>query len=198
MSTYGVGDHMAHYHVNASVPKTLVRHLIEWSADSGGWNPEFTQALRDVIATEISPELIPGESDGQPTQRTEAVLGPYALHDFFLYGILRHGYAPTKLAWLALQSWGLASPHASDRAAPGFVAPADGSAEAGYTLAEIRATLEIFLQRFFSGSQFKRSCIANGPKVGSGGSLSPRGDWRAPSDSDSTVWLADFSGIPKL
>lgn len=191
-STYGVGDHMAHYHVNASVPKTLVRHLIQWSADSGRWNPDFTLALHDVIATEISPELVPGDPAGQPTQRTEALLGAYALHDFFLYGMLRHGYGPAKLAWLAYQSWGHLPP------AGVSIGPTEADEqEGGFTLREIRTTLHTFLSRFFFGSQFKRSCIANGPKVGSGGSLSPRGDWRAPSDSDATVWLAAFKTIPE-
>jgi len=177
-STYGVGDHMAHYHVNASVPKTLVQHLIRWSAESGRWNAEFTQALEDVLNTEISPELVPGNNADGPSQSTESTIGPYALHDFFLYGLLRFGYTPTKLAWLAQQSWSLGT-------------------EAVYTPKEIKTTLHTFLKRFFAGSQFKRSCIANAPKVGSGGSLSPRGDWRAPSDSDAKVWLDDWANIPE-
>lgn len=194
-STYGVGDHMAHYHVNASVPKTLVRHLILWSADSGNWSNDFNQALHDVVDTEISPELVPGDVDGQPAQRTEDTLGPYALHDFFLYGVLRHGYAPAKLAYLAAQSWGR---QAEDAMETGFEALPDrtGGAVDHYSFAEIRGTLGIFLRRFFSGSQFKRSCIANAPKVGSGGSLSPRGDWRAPSDADAKLWLAAHEALP--
>jgi NAD+ synthase (glutamine-hydrolysing) len=176
-STYGVGDHMAHYHVNASVPKTLVQHLIRWSSENGQWNTEFTRALQDVLTTEISPELVPGNSIDGPSQSTESAIGPYALHDFFLYGLLRFGYTPTKLAWLAQQSW-------------------SQGPDAVYTKKEIKTTLHTFLKRFFAGSQFKRSCIANAPKVGSGGSLSPRGDWRAPSDSDATVWLKDWENIP--
>jgi NAD+ synthase (glutamine-hydrolysing) len=176
-STYGVGDHMAHYHVNASVPKTLVQHLIRWSAESGRWNADFTQALYDVLDTEISPELVPGKNADGPSQSTESTIGPYALHDFFLYGLLRFGYTPRKLAWLAQQSWSL-------------------GAEAVYSPQEIKKTLHTFLKRFFVSSQFKRSCIANAPKVGSGGSLSPRGDWRAPSDSGAAVWLQDWEKIP--
>jgi len=176
-STYGVGDHMAHYHVNASVPKTLVQHLIRWSAESGQWNHDFTQALEDVLNTEISPELVPGKNGNEPAQSTESTLGPYALHDFFLYGLLRFGYTPRKLAWLAQQSWSQGE-------------------EAVYSPRQIKSTLQTFLKRFFVSSQFKRSCIANAPKVGSGGSLSPRGDWRAPSDSDAAVWLKDWETIP--
>ena len=191
-STYGVGDHMAHYHVNASVPKTLVRHLIQWSADAGEWDAAFTQALHDVIATEISPELVPGDGAGQPAQRTEDILGSYDLHDFFLYQILRHGDGPAKVAWLALQSWG--APMGADLVSegPGALQPA----RRVYRMTEIRSVLRLFLQRFFAGSQFKRSCFANAPKVGSGGSLSPRGDWRAPSDSDASLWLQALDSVP--
>jgi NAD+ synthase (glutamine-hydrolysing) len=192
-TTYGIGDHMAHYHVNASVPKTLVSHLVQWSADSGHWNADFTRALQDVMATEISPELVPGESAESPAQRTEDILGAFALHDFFLYGILRHGYTPAKLAFLAVQSWG----HGTARDDPSDTASSP-TPHSGFSDQVIRATLGIFLRRFFSGSQFKRSCIANAPKVGSGGSLSPRGDWRAPSDTDATVWLAAFENLPDL
>ncbi len=190
-STYGVGDHMAHYHVNASVPKTLVRHLIQWSADSGSWNEEFTRALHDVVATEISPELVPGDGGEQPAQSTEATLGAYALHDFFLYGMLRHGYTPAKLAFMAAQSWGAPL---SDGLEDGPGRP--WGEPSHYSYGEIRQTLGTFLRRFFVGSQFKRSCIANAPKVGSGGSLSPRGDWRAPSDAEATVWLAAYQALP--
>lgn len=191
-STYGVGDHMAHYHVNASVPKTLVRHLIQWSADSGIWNGDFSAALLDVVATEISPELVPGDRDDQPAQSTEDVLGPYALHDFFLYGLLRHGYPPAKLAYLAAQSW-CRPEQANLDDAPGQ----PGQETEAYSFAEVRTCLGTFLRRFFVGSQFKRSCIANAPKVGSGGSLSPRGDWRAPSDAEATVWLAAHAALPE-
>ncbi len=192
-STYGVGDHMAHYHVNASVPKTLVRHLIQWSADTGEWSAGFTAVLHDVIATEISPELVPGSSADQPAQRTEDILGSYDLHDFFLYQVLRHGYTPAKVAWLAAQSWG-----ASAGGDPLREGPAGAQLVPRiYRMDQIRAVLRVFLQRFFAGSQFKRSCFANAPKVGSGGSLSPRGDWRAPSDTDASVWLAALDAVPE-
>jgi NAD+ synthase (glutamine-hydrolysing) len=167
--TYGVGDHMSHYNVNASVPKTLIQHLVRWVAETHQLGEGTdTQVLLDILGTEISPELVPGG-----LQSTEAAVGPYALQDFNLFYTLRHGYAPTKIAFLARHAWSEA-----------------------YTLAEIKRVLRIFVQRFFKGSQFKRSCVPNAPKVGSGGSLSPRGDWRAPSDSEAVVWLADVDRIP--
>jgi len=171
--TYGVGDQMAHYSVNASVPKTLVRHLIAWVARSGGVDAAVAKALERVIATEISPELVPGGRGGQPAQRTEAIIGPYELQDFHLYYTLRFGYRPSKVAFLAAHAW-----------------------RGKYRLAEIRKWLRVFLVRFFQTSQFKRSALPNAPKVGSGGSLSPRGDWRAPSDSNAAVWLADLARVP--
>jgi NAD+ synthase (glutamine-hydrolysing) len=167
--TYGVGDHMSHYNVNASVPKTLIQHLVRWVADTHQLGAGTdTQVLLDILDTEISPELIPGS-----LQSTEATVGAYALQDFNLFYTLRHGYAPAKIAFLARHAW-----------------------QDGYALAEIKRVLRIFVQRFFKGSQFKRSCVPNAPKVGSGGSLSPRGDWRAPSDSEAAVWLADLDRIP--
>ena len=167
--TYGVGDHMSHYNVNASVPKTLIQHLVRWVAETGQLGSGTdVQVLLDILGTEISPELVPGA-----LQSTEAVVGPYALQDFNLFFTLRYGYAPAKIAFLARHAWGEV-----------------------YTLEEIKRVLRIFVQRFFKGSQFKRSCVPNAPKVGSGGSLSPRGDWRAPSDSEATVWLADLERIP--
>lgn len=167
--TYGVGDHMSHYNVNASVPKTLIQHLVRWVAETSQLGAGTdTQVLIDILGTEISPELVPGS-----LQSTEATVGAYALQDFNLFYTLRHGYAPTKIAFLARHAW----------------------AEV-YALAEIKRVLRIFVQRFFKGSQFKRSCVPNAPKVGSGGSLSPRGDWRAPSDSEAVVWLADVDRIP--
>ncbi|MDW8469001.1 MAG: NAD(+) synthase [Burkholderiales bacterium] len=172
--TYGVGDQMAHYSVNASVPKTLVRHLIAWVARSGGFDRAVAKALERVLATDISPELVPGRRRGQPAQRTEAILGPYELHDFFLYYTLRFGYSPSKTAFLAAHAW-----------------------QGAYRLAEIRRWLRLFLERFFQTSQFKRSALPNAPKVGSGGSLSPRGDWRAPSDANAEVWLADLRRVPR-
>jgi NAD+ synthase (glutamine-hydrolysing) len=166
-ATYGVGDHMSHYNVNVSVPKTLVQYLIGWVARSGQFDLAVTKALERVLATEISPELIPGG------QKSEDTVGPYELQDFHLYYTLRFGYAPAKVAFLASHAW-----------------------KGKYKLGEIRRWLEVFLRRFFQTSQFKRSALPNGPKVGSGGSLSPRGDWRAPSDGNASVWLADLKKIP--
>jgi len=173
--TYGVGDQMSHYNVNASVPKTLIKYLIGWVAGSGQFDRAVTRALERVLATEISPELVPGTKRGQPTQLTESVIGPYALQDFHLYYTLRFGYAPTKIAFLAWSAW---------------------QGKDGYRLAEIRKWLGVFLTRFFQTSQFKRSALPNAPKVGSGGSLSPRGDWRAPSDGSAAAWLADLERVP--
>ena len=166
-STYGVGDHMSHYNVNGSVPKTLVQHLIGWVAESKEFDQATSKVLQRVLATEISPELIPG------AQKTESTVGPYELQDFNLYYILRFGFAPSKVAFLAAHAW-----------------------KGEYKLAEIRKWLGVFLKRFFQTSQFKRSAVPNSPKVGSGGSLSPRGDWRAPSDGNAQTWLADLKRVP--
>lgn len=188
--TYGVGDHMSHYSVNASVPKTLIQHVIHWVAETERLGREASETLLAVLATEISPELVPGDgAGGQPTQASEATIGPYELQDFHLYYTLRYGFAPTKVAFLAWCAW-------HDRtlgAWPALVA--DRRHE--YTLAEIKDYLRIFLDRFFRQSQYKRSCIPNAPKVGSGGSLSPRGDYRAPSDSEATVWLQELELVPE-
>ncbi|KPK05681.1 MAG: NAD synthetase [Betaproteobacteria bacterium SG8_39] len=173
--TYGVGDHMSHYNVNASVPKTLIKYLIGWVAGSGQFDRAVSRALERVLTTEISPELVPGSKRGQPTQLTESVIGPYALQDFHLYYTLRFGYAPTKIAFLAWSAW---------------------QGKDGYALDEIRKWLQVFLTRFFQTSQFKRSALPNAPKVGSGGSLSPRGDWRAPSDGSAAAWLTDLEQVP--
>lgn len=185
--TYGVGDHMSHYNVNASVPKTLIKHLVRWVAETGQLGQGDHGVLLDVVETEISPELVPA-TVAQPMQSTEAVIGPYELQDFHLFYTLRHGYAPAKIAFLARHAWG-----SRER---GHWPDARHVVRNEYSLAEIKRVLRIFVQRFFKGSQFKRSCVPNGPKVGSGGSLSPRGDWRAPSDSESAVWLADLDRIP--
>ncbi|HEX9396360.1 MAG TPA: NAD(+) synthase [Burkholderiales bacterium] len=166
-STYGVGDQMSHYNVNASVPKTLIQHLIGWIADSGEFTDDVKKALHRVLDTDISPELVPGR------QRTEDTIGPYELQDFNLYYTLRFGYAPSKVAFLAWHAW-----------------------KGKYKLAAIRKWLGVFLKRFFETSQFKRSAMPNGPKVGSGGSLSPRGDWRAPSDGNADAWLKNLAGVP--
>ena len=186
--TYGVGDHMSHYNVNASVPKTLITHLVRWVAETGTVGGDGSQVLLDILGTEISPELVPGKTDGAPAQRTEQFIGPYELQDFNLFYILRYGFAPSKVAFLALAAW-----HDRERG--------DWPEEAHvprnqYELAAIKRNLGIFVHRFFKTSQFKRSCVPNAPKVGSGGSLSPRGDWRAPSDSEEVVWKADLANIP--
>jgi NAD+ synthase (glutamine-hydrolysing) len=166
-STYGVGDHMSHYNVNASVPKTLIKYLIEWNAESAEFGDDVKRALRRVLETDISPELVPG------AQKSEASVGPYELQDFHLYYTLRFGYSPDKVAYLAWNAW-------HDK----------------YDLAEIRKWLAVFLKRFFQTSQYKRSAVPNAPKVGSGGSLSPRGDWRAPSDGNADVWLRNLDKLP--
>jgi NAD+ synthase (glutamine-hydrolysing) len=187
--TYGVGDHMSHYNVNASVPKTLIQHLIRWVARSVQFSPEASAILIDILETEISPELIPGDAGVQPSQRTEAIVGPYELQDFNIFYTIRFGYLPTKIAFMAYCAWrDLTQGHWPD------VPEAKRNA---YTIGEIRHWLEVYLYRFFQISQFKRSCIPNGPKVGSGGSLSPRGDYRAPSDSEAAVWLEDAKRIPE-
>ncbi|MCX8049398.1 MAG: NAD(+) synthase [Methylohalobius sp.] len=187
--TYGVGDHMAHYHVNASVPKTLIQYLIHWVAETQLLGEQASIVLEEILATEISPELIPGDNgDGQPSQRTEELIGPYELHDFFLYYVLRFGYRPEKIAFLAWSAWHDVS--------SGNWPEVPESKRRGYSLAEIKRWLRVFLERFFKSSQYKRSCLPNAPKVGSGGSLSPRGDWRAPSDSEVAAWLISLGQIP--
>lgn len=186
--TYGVGDHMSHYSVNASVPKTLITHLVRWVAESGRLGETGAAVLLDVLGTDVSPELVPGGDDGKPTQKSEDTIGPYELQDFNLYYTLRYGFAPTKVAFLALAAW-------RDRDAGAW--PEGGHvARNQYDLAAIKRNLKIFLDRFFRLSQFKRTCVPNAPKVGSGGSLSPRGDWRAPSDSESVAWMRDADRIP--
>ena len=183
--TYGVGDHMSHYNVNASVPKTLIQYLVRWVAETDQLGHDSgREVLLDILATEISPELVPG----QALQSTESHIGPYELQDFNLFYTLRHGFAPAKIAFLALQAWG-------DRER-GEWPDGEHVKRNEYELAEIKRVLGIFVKRFFQGSQFKRSCVPNAPKVGSGGSLSPRGDWRAPSDGEASVWLADLQRIP--
>jgi NAD+ synthase (glutamine-hydrolysing) len=187
--TYGVGDHMSHYNVNASVPKTLVQYVIRWVADSGRVGPAGREALLAILATEISPELVPGAADGEPAQSSEAAVGPYELQDFNLYYTLRFGYSPAKVAFLAYCAW-------RDRRLGAWPdVPEDLRHE--YGIADIKRNLGIFVRRFFQLSQFKRSCIPNAPKVGSGGSLSPRGDYRAPSDSEATAWLRQLDLIPE-
>ncbi|MBU3973417.1 MAG: NAD(+) synthase, partial [Alphaproteobacteria bacterium] len=182
-ATYGVGDHMSHYNVNGGVAKTLIRHLIRWVATKE-YTGEAAAVLRAVLDTEISPELVPAGADGK-IQSTEATVGPYALNDFFLFYITRFGLKPSKVAYLAHQAW--------KDAATGHWPTATPDAERiEYDLATIKHWLRKFLFRFFQTSQFKRSALPNGPKVVTGGSLSPRGDWRAPSDATARVWLDEL------
>lgn len=183
-STYGVGDQMSHYNVNAGVPKTLIQHLIRWVIDSGQFDGEVGETLQSVLDTEITPELVPA-GDGEQVQSSEATVGPYALQDFSLFQVLRYGSRPAKIAFLAWHAWN--DPDRGDWPAG---LPADK--RPSYSLAEIRRWLAVFARRFYSFSQFKRSALPNGPKVSHGGSLSPRGDWRAPSDMAATVWLEEI------
>ncbi|MGW1166205.1 NAD(+) synthase [Streptomyces sp. NPDC002550] len=180
-STYGVGDQMSHYNVNSGVPKTLIQHLIRWVVGSEQFDEETGKILTAILDTEISPELVPGEE----MQSTESKIGPYALHDFTLFHVLRYGFRPSKIAFLAWHAW-----HDKESGAwpPGFPEAERGT----YDLAQIRHWLEVFIRRFFAFSQFKRSAMPNGPKVSAGGSLSPRGDWRAPSDGTAQAWLRDL------
>jgi NAD+ synthase (glutamine-hydrolysing) len=187
-TTYGVGDQMSHYNVNASVPKTLIQHLIRWTIATERVSAEAAGVLQRILTTEISPELVPslsGVVGDAPTQSSEAIVGPYELQDFNLYYISRFGYRPSKVAYLAHHAWG-------DRARGRWPEDLPPAARREYDLAEIKRWLEVFLRRFFETSQFKRSAMPNGPKVGSGGSLSPRGDWRAPSDAKAEVWLEEL------
>lgn len=188
--TYGVGDQMSHYNVNAGVPKTLIQHLIRWVIASGQFDDNVGKTLDAILGTEISPELVPVEA-GEKPQSTEAKVGPYELQDFNLFYTLRYGFRPSKIAFMALHAWGDAEAGAWP---PGF--PDDRRRAHG--LPEIRRWLEVFLRRFFAFSQFKRSAMPNGPKVVAGGSLSPRGDWRAPSDGNADAWLAELErNVPK-
>ncbi|MBO5627878.1 MAG: NAD(+) synthase, partial [Aeriscardovia sp.] len=163
-ATYN-GDHMSMYGVNVSIPKTLICHLVRFVAESGVDQKSKT-TLMDIIDTPISPELIPANADGTINQKTEDLVGPYDLHDFFLYYMLRFGFSPSKIFMLAQRA---------------FAGVFDDET--------IKKWLKTFCRRFFS-QQFKRSCLPDGPKVGSV-SLSPRGDWRMPSDASSALWLAD-------
>ncbi len=184
-ATYGVGDQMSHYAINASVPKTLIQFLLNWAIHTEQFSAETNAVLHTVLNTAISPELIPSDNGEHPEQHSEDKVGPYELQDFFLYHVLRFGYAPSKVAWLAGHAWG-----SRERGQwPDLIPPEKRNA---YSLEQIRHWLEVFLERFFATSQFKRSAIPNAPKVGSGGSLSPRGDWRAPSDGNATAWLAEL------
>jgi NAD+ synthase (glutamine-hydrolysing) len=187
-ATYGVGDHMSHYSVNASVPKTLIQYLIRWVAQTHQLDPNASKILWRILDTEISPELVPGQDANEPAQRSEDTIGPYELQDFHLYYILRFGYRVPKIAFLAWHTWGDIE--------RGLWPEMPSANRRAYDLLTIKQHLRTFLYRFFQISQFKRSCIPNAPKVGSGGSLSPRGDYRAPSDGEATAWLSQIAQIP--
>ncbi len=189
--TYGVGDQMSHYGVNAGVPKTLIQYLIRWVTRTDQFDPETDAVLEAILGQEISPELVPVGEDGE-VQSTEAKVGPYELNDFFLHHVIRFGARPSKVAFLAWHAWRRAS---EGRWPAEF--PASGKHE--YDLPTIAKWLESFLARFFGFSQFKRSALPNGPKVSGGGALSPRGDWRAPSDAVADVWLDELRAkLPPL
>lgn len=181
--TYGVGDQMSHYSVNAGVPKTLVQHLIRWVISHGEFEQEANEVLVEILGQEITPELIPIE-EGRKAQATEDSVGPYNLQDFTLALVVRHGFRPRKIAFLAWHAWKDVD---AGEWPPGF--PDD--ARVAYDLADVRAWLEVFVRRFFA-NQFKRSALPNGPKVSASGTMSPRGDWRMPSDARGTAWLAEI------
>ncbi len=186
--TYGVGDQMSHYNVNAGVPKTLVQHLIRWVAGNGEFDDETNELLGEIVEQKITPELIPTREDQLP-QSTEDSVGPYSLQDFTLFRVLRFGDRPSKIAFLAWHAW-------HDESAGEWPPNFPDERRTSYDLATIRAWLEVFIKRFFA-SQFKRSALPNGPKVSAGGTMSPRGDWRMPSDAHPTAWLAELENVPK-
>ncbi|MBW0011632.1 NAD(+) synthase [Mycobacterium sp.] len=183
-STYGVGDQMSHYNVNGGIPKTLIQHLIRWVIASGQFESEVTDVLQSVLDTEISPELVPSGEE-EELQSSEDKVGPYALQDFSLFHVLRFGFRPSKIAFLAWHAW---SDPERGNWPPGY----PQGKRPSYSLKEIRHWLGVFVQRFYSFSQFKRSALPNGPKVSHGGALSPRGDWRAPSDMSARAWLDEI------
>ncbi len=191
-ATYGVGDQMSHYAVNAGVPKTLIQHVIRWViGHREGVDDAEAAVLQSVLDTEISPELVPALQDGK-MQSTEDRIGPYALHDFALHSILRFGFRPSKIAFLAARAWGEKDAGAWP---PGF----PDEDRYAYDLPTVAKWLQVFLRRYFAFAQFKRSAIPNGPKVSSSGSLSPRGDWRAPSDGNAAAWIAELkAALPEL
>jgi NAD+ synthase (glutamine-hydrolysing) len=182
--TYGVGDQMSHYTVNSGVPKTLIQYLIHWTVNSGQFSGEAATTLLSILDTEISPELVPADAEGN-MQSTQDRIGPYELHDFFLHYVVRHGLRPSKIAFLAWHAW-------RDRDAGRWPVNFPEAARNAYDLETITKWLETFLFRFFQISQFKRSALPNGPKVSPGGALSPRGDWRAPSDSVASAWIDEL------
>ncbi|CAA9512977.1 MAG: NAD synthetase / Glutamine amidotransferase chain of NAD synthetase [uncultured Sphingomonadaceae bacterium] len=182
--TYGVGDHMSHYSVNAAVPKTLIQYLIRWCVQSDQFDAETDRVLTDILGTEISPELVPADEHGR-MQSTEDRVGPYALHDFFVHYTVRYGLPPSKILFMAWHAW-------RDASAGRWPIGVPEDARPQYDLPTVARWLEEFLRRFFGTSQFKRSALPNAPKVSPGGSLSPRGDWRAPSDGVAAPWLAEL------
>lgn len=181
--TFGVGDQMAHYGVNAGIPKTLIQHLIRWVVAEKLFDDAVGRTLLSILDTEISPELVPAEAGGA-IQSTQAKIGPYALQDFTLWHVLRRGSRPSRIAFLAHKAW-------SDADSGDWPEGLPSTEKVAYDLPEIRRWLELFHRRFFS-NQFKRSTLPNGPKVVAGGSLSPRGDWRMPSDAAATAWLDEL------
>ena len=188
--TYGVGDQMSHYNVNGSVAKTLIQYLVRWVMNSNQLDAEATVTLQRILDTEISPELVPAGAGGE-LQSTQSKIGPYELQDLHLYYITRFGSRPSKVAFLAWHAWRDAE---RGEWPPNF----PREMRHAYTLAEVRKWLGLFLYRFFEISQFKRSAMPNGPKVVSGGSLSPRGDWRAPSDGNARAWIEELeANVPE-
>ena len=181
--TFGVGDQMAHYGVNAGIPKTLIQHLIRWVVAERLFPDDVGDVLLDILGTEISPELVPA-GEGEPIQSTQARIGPYALQDFTLWHVLRRGSRPSRIAFLAERAW-------SDPSAGAWPPGLPEEERVAYDLAAIRKWELVFFRRFFS-NQFKRSTLPNGPKVVAGGSLSPRGDWRMPSDASGAAWIAEL------
>jgi NAD+ synthase (glutamine-hydrolysing) len=187
--TYGVGDQMSHYNVNAAVPKTLVQHLIRWVIASGQFESDTNDVLAEIVEQEITPELIPTREDHLP-QATEDSVGPYPLQDFTLFHVLRYGYRPSKIAFLSWHAW-------RDAEAGDWPQGFPEARRRSYDLAAVRGWLDVFCRRFFA-SQFKRSALPNGPKVSPGGTMSPRGDWRMPSDASAVAWLAELeANVPK-
>ena len=187
--TFGVGDQMAHYGVNAGIPKTLIQHLIRWVVAEELFDDAVGRTLLSILDTEISPELVPAEAGGA-IQSTQAKIGPYALQDFTLWHVLRRGSRPSRIAFLAHKAW-------ADAQSGDWPEGLPSSEKVAYDLPEIRRWLELFHRRFFT-NQFKRSTLPNGPKVVAGGSLSPRGDWRMPSDAAATAWLAELErNVPR-
>ena len=187
--TFGVGDQMAHYGVNAGIPKTLIQHLIRWVVAEKIFDDAVGATLLSVLDTEISPELVPSK-EGEPIQSTQAKIGPYPLQDFTLFQVLRRGARPSRIAFLAEKAW-------HDASTGHWPVGIPESEQVAYQLPEIRKWLELFIKRFFA-NQFKRSTLPNGPKVVAGGTLSPRGDWRMPSDASGAAWLSELErNVPK-